>query len=59
MLCSSIKDPVRLGGTLDEALLAGIALGAEFVEVYQSDADAPANQAVLAKEGDRLEANVP
>ena len=59
MLCSSIKDPVRLGGTLDEALLAGIALGAEFVEVYQSDADEPANQAVLAKEGDALEANVP
>src|SRR4029453_9241231 len=58
MLCSSIKDPVRLGGTLDEALLAGIALGAEFVEVYQSDADAPANQAVLAKEGDALEANL-
>ena len=50
---------MRLGGTLDEALLAGIALGAEFVEVYQSDADAPANQAVLAKEGDALEANVP
>jgi hypothetical protein len=59
MLCSSIKDPVRLGGTLDEALLAGIALGAQFVEVYQSDADAPANQAVLAKEGTKLENNVP
>ena len=27
MLCSSIKDPQRLGGTLDEALLAGIGLG--------------------------------
>jgi hypothetical protein len=58
MLVSSIKDPVRLRGTLDEALLAGIALGAEFVEVYQSDADAPENQAVLAREGDALEANV-
>ena len=34
MLCSSIKDPKRLGGTLDEALLAGIGLGGEFVEVY-------------------------
>ena len=59
MLCSSIKDPARLGGTLDEALRAGIALGAEFVEVYQSDADEPANQAVLATEGAKLEDNVP
>ena len=59
MLCSSINDPVRLGGTLDQALRAGIALGAEFVEVYQSDADAAANQAVLRREGDALEANVP
>ena len=59
MLCSSIKDPKRLGGTLDEALLAGIGLGGEFVEVYQSDADADANQAVLKKDGTKLENNVP
>lgn len=59
MLCSSIKDPKRLGGTLDQALLSGIALGAEFVEVYQSDADESSNQSVLAKEGTALENNVP
>jgi hypothetical protein len=59
MLCSSIFDPHRLGGTLDQALNAGVQLGAEYVEVYQSDADAPGNQTVLAVEGDALEANVP
>jgi hypothetical protein len=59
MLCSSIKDPVRLGGTLDQALHAGVLLGGEFVEVYQSDADAPVNQPVLARQGDALEANIP
>ena len=59
MLCSSINDPRRLGGTLDEALTAGVDLGAEYVEVYQSDADAPANQPVLARQGDALEANIP
>jgi hypothetical protein len=59
MLVSSIKDPQRLRGTLDQALSAGVALGGEYVEVYQSDADAPVNQPVLARQGDALEANVP
>lgn len=59
MLCSSINDPHRLGGTLLQALTAGVNLGADWVEVYQSDADAPANQTVLALEGAALEANVP
>jgi hypothetical protein len=59
MLCSSIKDPRRLGGTLDEALSAGVELGGEFVEVYQSDADDPINQPVLARQGEALKANIP
>ena len=59
MLCSSIKDPVRLRGTLNEALSAGVELGGEYVEVYQSDADAPVNQPVLARQGDALKANIP
>ena len=59
MLCSSITDKVRLKGTLDQALGSGVALGAQFVEVYQNDADATANQPILAKRGADLEANVP
>jgi hypothetical protein len=59
MLCSSIRNRRLLGGTLDEALSAGVNLGAEYVEIYQSDADAPANQTVLARQGDALEANLP
>jgi hypothetical protein len=58
MVCSSILDPARLGGTLGQALTKGVGLGAEFVEVYQSDADAPANQAVLANQGALLQANL-
>ena len=53
------EDPHRLGGTLDEALGAGVDLGGEYVEVYQSDADASQNQSVLARQGDALEANLP
>jgi hypothetical protein len=59
MLCSSILDPGRLGGTLLQALSAGVLLGGEYVEVYQSDADAVINQAVLALEGDALVGNIP
>lgn len=58
-LCSSISDPVRLKGTLDQALGQGVGMGANFVEVYQNDADLAANQSVLAKRGTDLEANVP
>jgi len=56
-LCSAARDPRRLGGTLEQALTAGVQLGAKFVEVYQLDADDPANQEVLATEGAALEAN--
>ncbi|MEP6871601.1 MAG: beta-galactosidase [Anaerolineaceae bacterium] len=59
MLCSSITDRVRLKGTLDQAFVQGIGLGANFVEVYQNDADAAFNQSVLAKRGTNLKANVP
>ncbi|HZS18564.1 MAG TPA: DUF11 domain-containing protein [Candidatus Udaeobacter sp.] len=56
-LCSAARDPRRLGGTLEQALMAGVQLGAKFVEVYQLDADDPANQEVLATQGAALEAN--
>jgi hypothetical protein len=59
MVCSSILNRSRLGGTLGQALTKGVGLGAEFVEVYQSDADAPANQAVLKTQGALLQANLP
>ena len=47
MLCSSIRDPQRLGGTLNQALTAGVLLGAKYrFELYQSDADAPQYQTI-------------
>lgn len=58
-LSSSISNPARLKGTLDQALTQGVALGADFVEVYQNDGDLPANQPVLANQGTALMANVP
>jgi hypothetical protein len=36
-----------LGGTLAQALEAGVALGAHFIEIYSTDADDPANAATL------------
>jgi hypothetical protein len=36
-----------LGGTLAQALDAGLALGAHFIEIYSIDADDPANAATL------------
>jgi uncharacterized repeat protein (TIGR01451 family) len=57
MLCSAARDRQRLGGTLDQALTAGVQLGAKFVELYQLDADDPANQTVLATQGEALKAN--
>lgn len=36
-----------LGGTLAQALDAGVALGAQFIEIYSHDADDPANAATL------------
>ena len=58
-LCSSITDPERLQGTLNQALKHGVGLGAHFVEVYQNDADAAKNRKVLATQGSALEKNVP
>jgi hypothetical protein len=58
-LCSSITDRTRLKGTLNQALIQGVSLGAHFVEVYQNDADAGKNQSVLAAQGTALENNVP
>lgn len=57
MLCSATLDPVRLGGTLDQALTQAVLLGAKFVEIYQSDADNSKFQAVLADQGTALEGN--
>lgn len=59
MLCSSITNRERLKGTLDQAMTQGVGLGADFIEVYQNDADAAGNQAVLAKQGNALQENVP
>lgn len=49
-LVSEAHDPTRLGGTLCQALSAGVNLGAKFIEIYQDDADAAANQQLLASE---------
>jgi uncharacterized repeat protein (TIGR01451 family) len=57
MLCSAARDPVRLRGTLDQALMRGVQLGAKFVEVYPVDADDPGQQTVLAVEGAALKLN--
>ena len=57
MICSAIHNPRRLGGTLDQALTAGVLLGAKYVELYQDDADAPQFQSILQIQGDALEAN--
>jgi uncharacterized repeat protein (TIGR01451 family) len=56
-LCSEATDPVRLRGTLDQTLKAGVQLGAKFIEIYQADADDPAQQTVLANEGAALKLN--
>jgi uncharacterized repeat protein (TIGR01451 family) len=57
MLCAAARDPVRLRGTLDQALMRGVQLGAKFVEVYPVDADDPEQQTVLAVEGAALKLN--
>ena len=58
MLCSAIHDPQRLGGTLNQALTAGVLLGAKYVELYQDDADAAQYQTILQIQGDALEGNL-
>ena len=58
MLCSAIHDPQRLGGTLNDALTAGVLLGAKYVELYQDDADAAQYQTTLQIQGDALEGNL-
>gem|GEM_PF-2957171 len=37
MACSAVRDPVRLGGTLAQALAKGYQLGGKFIEVYEPD----------------------
>ena len=58
LLCSAIHDPRRLGGTLNQALTAGVLLGAKYVELYQDDADAAQYQTILQIQGDALEGNL-
>lgn len=43
-----------LGGTLAQALDAGIALHAQYIEIYSTDADDPANAATLTTYGEKL-----
>lgn len=57
-LCAHATDPVRLQGTLAQALNAGVQLGAKFIEVYQQDGDDSAQQTTLATEGIALKLNV-
>ena len=45
-----------LGGTLAQALDAGTALGAHYIEIYARDADDPANAATLTTYAERLKA---
>ena len=52
MLCSALLDPSRLGG-LEMALAQAVAR-ANFVELYQSDADNPAYQSIIAAQGKAL-----
>jgi hypothetical protein len=37
MLCSQAQDPVRLGGTVAQAVAKGYQLGGKFIEVYEPD----------------------
>ena len=57
MLCSALRDPRRLGGTLNQALTQGVLLGGKYVELYQADADAPQYQTILQIQGDALQNN--
>jgi hypothetical protein len=57
MLCSALQDPGLLGGNLQQALTAGVLLGAKYVELYQDDADYPGYQTLLQVAGDVLEGN--
>jgi hypothetical protein len=57
-LCSEAADPARMQGTLVETLRAGERLGANFTEVYQQDADNPAQQSTFAEQGIALKLNV-
>ena len=45
-----------LGGTLAQALDAGIALHAQYIEIYSKDADDPANAATLTTYAEKLKA---
>ena len=59
MLWSYYADKgARIGGTLDQALKAGVSLGGKFVEVYEPDVEDPSQQTVLATEGAALKGNL-
>ena len=49
-ICSYDRDPRRMQGTLQQAINAGLGLGAKYIEIYQRDADDSANQQMLAYE---------
>jgi hypothetical protein len=55
LLCPAAgRDDQTLGGTLEEALNSGIALGAQWLEVYPADTNDPANAAVLKDASARM-----
>ena len=53
MVCSS-RDPERLGGTLEQAINNGIALGGQFIEVYLPDIKNAVYQSLFADANVRL-----
>ena len=49
----------RLGGTLQQALTDGIVNGAQFIEVYDSDCEDPAQQSVISSANKQLLSTYP
>ncbi len=55
LLCPAAgRDDQTLGGTLEEALDSGIALGAQWLEVYPADTNDPANATLLKDASARM-----